>query len=169
MVSGGTGSGKTTLLNALIAEISAISPDHRLAIIEDTGELQCHAPDAIIMRATDAVSQQRLLKATMRLAPDRIIIGEVRGGEALSLLKAWNTGHDGGASTVHTNSARSSLLRIEQLIQEVSLAPQREQIAAAVNLVVHIAKTREPPGRRVQEIVAVTGYANGLYQFQTVE
>lgn len=168
LVSGGTGAGKSTLLNAVIHCMSAASPQHRFCVMEDATELQCTAPDAVVMRTSDAVSLQRLLKAAMRLAPDRIIVGEVRGGEALALLKAWNTGHDGGASTVHASGARAAVVRIEQLIQEVSLAPQREQIAEAVNLIVHIAKAAEAPGRRVQEIVAVRGYADGRYQFETV-
>ena len=168
IVSGGTGSGKTTLLNALLAEIAVVSRDHRIAIIQDTDELQCAAADVVAMRSNATVGQQQALKATMRLMPDRIVVGEVRGREALDMLKAWNTGHDGGASTVHANSAVRALLRIEQLIQEVSMAPQREQIAAAVNLVVHIARIGEPPGRRVTEIVAVRGYADGQYQLETV-
>lgn len=168
LVSGGTGAGKTTLLNGTILDFSLASPLHRFCVMEDATELQCTAPDAVIMRTSDTVSLQRLLKAAMRLAPDRIIIGEVRGSEALALLKAWNTGHDGGASTVHASNARSALVRLEQLIQEVSLASQREQIAEAVNLIVHIGKVREAPGRRVQEIVAVHGYVDGQYQFETV-
>lgn len=168
LVSGGTGAGKSTLLNAVIHCMTAVSPSHRFCVMEDATELQCAAPDAVVMRTSDTVGLQRLLKAAMRLAPDRIIVGEVRGGEALALLKAWNTGHDGGASTVHANGARAALARIEQLIQEVSLAPQREQIAEAVNLVVHVAKVADAPGRRVTEIVAVRGYADGRYQFETV-
>ncbi len=121
------------------------APGHRLVIIEDTAEIQCAAKNAVIMRATDTVDMQRLLKATMRLRPDRIIVGEVRGGEALSLLKAWNTGHPGGVCTVHANHARAGLQRIEQLIAEVSQTPMRALIAEAVNLIVSIVKTDSAP------------------------
>jgi P-type conjugative transfer ATPase TrbB len=119
LVVGGTGTGKTTLTNGVIDHMVQAAPQHRIVIIEDTSELQCAAKNAVVMRATDTVDMQRLLKATMRLRPDRIIVGEVRGGEALSLLKAWNTGHPGGVCTVHANHARAGLQRIEQLIAEV--------------------------------------------------
>jgi len=169
LIVGGTSSGKTTLTNAVIAEIVRATPQHRLVIIEDTRELQCAADNAVALRATDTVDMQRLLRATMRLRPDRIIVGEVRGGEALSLLKAWNTGHPGGACTVHANHARAGLRRLEQLIAEVSRAPMRTLIAEAVNLIVSIVRTDEAPGRRVNEVVAVRGVANGDYQFVNME
>ena len=169
LVVGGTGTGKTTLANGIIAHMVAVSPEHRLVVIEDTAEIQCAAPNAVVMRATDTVDMQRLLKATMRLRPDRIIVGEVRGGEALALLKAWNTGHPGGVSTVHANHARAGLQRLEQLIAEVSQPPMRALIAEAVNLVVSIVKTPAPPGRRIAEVVAVTGYADGNYRFLEME
>jgi len=169
LIVGGTSSGKTTLTNAVIAEIVRATPQHRLVIIEDTSELQCAADNAVALRATDTVDMQRLLRATMRLRPDRIIVGEVRGGEALSLLKAWNTGHPGGACTVHANHARAGLRRLEQLIAEVSRAPMRTLIADAVNLIVSIVRTDEAPGRRVDEVVAVRGVANGDYQFINME
>ncbi len=164
LVVGGTGSGKTTLVNAILAEIADATPMHRLVIIEDTAELQCAAENAVLLRATDAVTMNRLLKATMRLRPDRIIVGEVRGGEALTLLKAWNTGHPGGVSTVHANSARAGLIRLEQLIAEASQTPIRDLIADAVDLLVFIEKTDAAPGRRVTEIVAVSGGLDGNYQ-----
>lgn len=164
LVVGGTGSGKTTLVNAILAEIAAAAPTHRLVIIEDTAELQCTAENVVLLRATDTVTMNRLLKATMRLRPDRIIVGEVRGGEALTLLKAWNTGHPGGVCTVHANSAQSGLLRLEQLIAEASQAPTRDLIADAVDLLVFIEKTDAAPGRRVTEIVAVSGGSDGNYQ-----
>ena len=102
----------------------------------------------MIMRATDTVDMQRLLKATLRLRPDRIIVGEVRGGEALAMLKAWNTGHPGGVCTVHANHARAGLTRIEQMIAEVSQTPMHPLIAEAVNLIVSIVRTDTAPGRR---------------------
>ena len=169
LVVGGTGTGKTTLANAIIDQMVQAAPQHRLVIIEDTSELQCAAENAVSLRATDTVDMQRLLKATMRLRPDRIIVGEVRGGEALSLLKAWNTGHPGGICTVHANHARAGLQRLEQLIAEVSQAPMRALIAEAVNLIVSIVKADESPGRRIDEVVAVKGFVDGDYQFANVE
>ena len=169
LVVGGTGTGKTTLANAIIDQMVRVAPQHRLVIIEDTSELQCSAENAVTLRATDTVDMQRLLKATMRLRPDRIIVGEVRGGEALSLLKAWNTGHPGGICTVHANHARAGLQRLEQLIAEVSRAPMRALIAEAVNLIVSIVKVDEIPGRRIDEVVAVRGFADGDYQFGSQE
>lgn len=169
LVVGGTGTGKTTLANGIIDRIVRASPGHRLVIIEDIAEIQCSAKNAVVMRATDTVDMQRLLKATMRLRPDRIIVGEVRGGEALSLLKAWNTGHPGRVCTVHANHARAGLQRIEQLIAEVSQTPMRALIAEAVNLIVSIVKTDSAPGRRIEEVVTVTGLADGNYCFSEPE
>jgi P-type conjugative transfer ATPase TrbB len=166
---GGTSSGKTTLTNAVIAEIVRATPQHRLVIIEDTCELQCAAENSVALRATDTVDMQRLLRATMRLRPDRIIVGEVRGSEALSLLKAWNTGHPGGVCTVHANNARAGLRRLEQLIAEVSRAPMRTLIAEAVNLIVSIVRTDQIPGRQIDEVVVVKGVADGEYQFLSTE
>ncbi|MCB0202962.1 MAG: P-type conjugative transfer ATPase TrbB, partial [Anaerolineae bacterium] len=114
VVSGGTGSGKTTLANAVIAEIVADTPAHRLLILEDTAEIQCAAENAVALHTSDTVDMARLLKSTMRLRPDRIIVGEVRDGAALTLLKAWNTGHPGGITTIHANTAHSALRRLEQ-------------------------------------------------------
>ena len=99
VVSGGTGTGKTTLTNAILAELVETTPEHRLVILEDTAEIQCAAENHVILHTTDTVDMSRLLKSTMRLRPDRIIVGEVRDGAALTLLKAWNTGHPGGIST----------------------------------------------------------------------
>ena len=165
--SGGPGSGKTTLLNAFTYEVTLVAPGHRLILMEDgTRELQCHAVDAVPLRATGAVDCSRLLKVTLRLGPDRPFLGEMRGGETLALLKAWNTDNPGGASTLHANDARRVPRRMEQMVQEVSLVPQQEVIAEAVDLIVHISKVPEAPGRRVKEIVALRGYENGRYQFE---
>jgi len=161
LVVGGTGTGKTTLTNAIIEAIVRLAPEHRLIIIEDTAEIQCSAKNANLLHATDAVDMLRLLKATMRLRPDRILVGEVRGPEALALLKAWNTGHPGGAATVHANGARAGLIRLEQLIAEASTSPMQRLIAEAVDLIVSISKT--PDGRRIDEIVSVHGFENGDY------
>jgi len=169
LVVGGTSTGKTTLTNAIIACMVEAAPEHRLVIIEDTGELQCSAENAVVLRATDTVDMQRLLKATMRLRPDRIIVGEVRDGAALSLLKAWNTGHSGGASTIHANDAEAGLTRLEQLVAEVSQTPMQAVIAEAVDLIVCIAKADNEPGRVVREVVSVSGFVGGSYQLTTLE
>ena len=119
VICGGTGSGKTTLANALLKEaVEPGGPAERFVILEDTVELQCAAANHIQLRTTDSVDLTRLVRATMRLRPDRIIVGEVRGREALALLKAWNTGHPGGLTTVHANGARAALSCLDQLVQE---------------------------------------------------
>ena len=125
LVAGGTSSGKTTLANALLAEIA--NRDERVILIEDTRELQCAAADCVALRTRrGVVSLADLVRSTLRLRPDRIIVGEVRGAEALDMLKAWNTGHPGGIATVHANSAHAALYRIEQLVQEsVTVIPRR--------------------------------------------
>ena len=152
LVAGGTSSGKTTLANALLAEVS----DERVILIEDTRELQCAAPDCVALRTRrGVVSMADLVRSTLRLRPDRIIVGEVRGVEALDMLKAWNTGHPGGIATVHANSARSALYRIEQLCQEGIVTVPRRLIAEAINLVVFI--QGRGIGRRIETIAEVTG------------
>jgi len=166
LIVGGTGTGKTTFANAILDEIAKTGD--RIVIIEDTLELQCSAPDTVFLRARDGlVSMNDLLKATMRLRPDRIVVGEVRGCEALSLLKAWNTGHPGGLSTVHASSAKGGLTRLEQLIQEAVVTVPRELIAEAVDLVVHI--DRCGTGRKIREIIQVDGVENGKYQTSKVD
>jgi type IV secretion system protein VirB11 len=166
LVVGGTGSGKTTLVNALLDAIARRHPDHRLVIVEDTAELQCAAPNAVLLHTTDTVDMARLVRVTMRLRPDRIIVGEVRGGEALALLKAWNTGHPGGVATVHANSAYAGLVRLEQLIAEATPSPMRALIAEAVDRVIMIEKTAT--GRRVCEIINVCGVAGDEYVTHTL-
>jgi type IV secretion system protein VirB11 len=156
LVVGGTGTGKTTLSNAVLDGIAKISPDHRLVIIEDTAELQCNSQNKVFLRSNRRVGMLELLKATMRLRPDRIIVGETRGKEALDLLKAWNTGHPGGIATVHANSAKGGLTRLEQLISEVSTTNMADLIAEAVNLIIFIKKTSN--GRKVEEIAEVKGF-----------
>lgn len=165
VVSGGTGSGKTTLANAIIAQIVESSPSDRLVILEDTAEIQCAAENAVALRTSDAVDMARLLKSTMRLRPDRIIVGEVRDGAALTLLKAWNTGHPGGVTTIHSNSARSALQRLEQLTAEVSQQPLQEVIGDAVDLIVSIERAGRT--RRVTGILHVERFSVGQYQIQS--
>lgn len=177
MVAGGTGSGKTTLLNAIIHAISILAPHDRLVVIEDTGELQCAAADYITMRAFSGFSMNQCLKSTMRFRPDRIIVGEVRGGEAMALLKSWNTGHEGGAGTLHANSGRLALSRLQSLIAEAPEAsnytPEMVSglIGEAVNVVIFMSKDKEAKGgRTVKEIIAIDGFdaASGEYRVQTI-
>jgi P-type conjugative transfer ATPase TrbB len=164
LVAGGTGSGKTTLTNAILAEVTNHSPEDRLVILEDTAEIQCAADNAVCLHTSDTVDMSRLLKSTMRLRPDRIIVGEVRDGAALTLLKAWNTGHPGGIATIHSKSARSALQRLEQLTAEVSQQPMQAVIGAAIDLIIAIERT--PKGRRVTEILHVTRFSGGHYQIE---
>ena len=165
VVSGGTGSGKTTLANAILQEIAIASPEHRLVILEDTAELQCEAENAVALHTSDSTDMARLLKSTMRLRPDRIIVGEVRDGAALTLLKAWNTGHPGGVTTIHSNTAESALRRLEQLTAEASQQPMREVIGEAVDLIVSIERT--PKGRVVRDVLHVESYADGHYRTES--
>ena len=157
VLAGGTGSGKTTLANALIHQmVSASGKSERFIIIEDTRELQCDAPNVMQLHTSAAANLIFLTRTTMRARPDRIIIGEVRGAEALGMLKAWNTGHPGGVTTVHANSAVAALVRLSILVQEANVPPQPELIAETIHLLAFIART--PEGRRVTEMVRVQGY-----------
>jgi type IV secretion system protein VirB11 len=152
LIAGGTSSGKTTLVNALLAEIAKL--EERIIIIEDTRELQCAAPDCVALRTKPGVvTMGHLVRSTLRLRPDRIIVGEVRGGEALDMLKAWNTGHPGGLATIHANSARAALYRLEQLILESIANVPRQLIAETIDLVVFI--TGRGVNRRIETIAEV--------------
>ncbi len=157
LIAGGTGSGKTTLAGALINEMVArFDPNERYVIIEDTLEIRCRARNLVQLHTAEGADMTRLVRTTMRLRPDRIIIGEVRGGEALALLKAWTTGHPGGVTTIHANSAAAALIRLSSLVQEAGVPPQPELIAETINLIAFI--VRAPSGRRVTELVRLTGY-----------
>jgi type IV secretion system protein TrbB len=154
LVAGGTGSGKTTLANALLAEVASLA--ERVIIIEDTRELHCSAKDAVALRTKPGVATLAdLVRSTLRLRPDRIVVGEVRGAEALDMLKAWNTGHPGGIATVHANSARAALYRLEQLVQEVVVTVPRHLIAHAIDVIVFIAGRGSE--RRIQTVAEVKG------------
>lgn len=168
LVIGGTGSGKTTLVNAIINEMVVTDPTERIFIIEDTGEIQCVAENFVQYHTSLDVSMTALLKTTLRMRPDRILVGEVRGAEALDLLDAWNTGHEGGAATLHANNASAGLARLKSLITRNPSAPADIEplIGEVVHVVVHIART--PEGRRIQEILAVSGYEGGRYLTQTL-
>lgn len=170
LVVGGTGSGKTTLTNAVIDGIAEFHPEDRIIIIEDTAEIQSGAENTVVLRATVDVSMQRLLRATMRLRPDRILVGEVRGAEALALLKAWNTGHPGGVATLHANDARAGLIRLEQLVSESGLVVGVPAlIGEAVDLVVVISKCKGgAAGRQVTELMKVQGYEGGEYNVEFI-
>lgn len=158
LIAGGTGSGKTTLANALLAEIAALN--ERVVILEDTRELACAAEDVVALRTrAGIVSLSDLVRSTLRLRPDRIIVGEVRGPEALDLLKAWNTGHPGGIATIHANSAPAALSRLEQLCMEVCERPPTALIAEAIDLVVFIARGG-PAGRVVADILETRSISN---------
>jgi len=154
LVAGATSSGKTTLANALLAELGP--RDERVILIEDTRELQCAAPDTVALRTRPGVvAMADLVRSTLRLRPDRIVVGEVRGPEALEMLKAWNTGHPGGIATVHANSARSALYRLEQLIQEAVVTVPRRLIADAIDMILFIAG--RGTARRIAAVEAVEG------------
>ena len=154
IAAGGTKSGKTTFLNAILAEISKL-PD-RVILIEDTPELQCSAKDCVQMRSMKTFSMDDCLKQVLRMTPDRIVVGEVRSGEALALLDAWSTGHGGGCSTVHSNSAKDTLLRLENMTSRVSKTPQNVTIANAVDLIVYLKYVGT--SRKVEEIIEVMDY-----------
>ncbi len=154
LIAGGTSSGKTTLANALLGEMAHL--DERVILIEDTRELQSPAADTVALRTrAGVVTMADLVRSTLRLRPDRIIVGEVRGPEALDMLKAWNTGHPGGIATVHANSAASALHRLEQLVQEAVVTVPRRLIADAIDMVVFIAG--RGTARRVETIARVAG------------
>ena len=166
VVAGGTSSGKTTLVNALLAEVA--SSGDRVIIIEDTRELSCAAEDCVTLRTKPGVvTLEDLVRSTLRLRPDRIVVGEVRGAEALDMLKAWNTGHPGGITTLHANSAHGALYRLEQLIQEAVVTVPRRLIVEAIDIVVFL-KGRGS-GRRVETIASLDGLdANGDYRLKSL-
>ena len=163
LVAGGTGSGKTTLVNALLAEVAKTSD--RIVLIEDTRELQCAAPNLVAMRTKDGVvTLSDLVRSSLRLRPDRIPIGEVRGAEALDLLKAWGTGHPGGIGTIHAGTALGALRRMEQLIQEAVVTVPRALLAETIDLIAVL--VRDGHGRRLAELARVEGLdaATGDYR-----
>ncbi len=172
LVVGGTGSGKTTLANALLHSLSEQCSNDRIVAIEDTMELQVRVENAVLLRATEQVPMARLLRATMRLRPDRIIVGEVRGGEAYTLLKSWNSGHPGGLATIHANSAEEGLDKLSQYIFEAPDARNfshdmvGRMIASTVNVVVFIERIPVAPGRQVKQVVRVRGFKDGRFVFE---
>jgi len=161
LVAGGTSTGKTTLVNALLAEVAKTTD--RVVLIEDTRELQCKSPNLVALRTKDGVaSLSDLVRSSLRLRPDRIPIGEVRGAEALDLLKAWGTGHPGGIGTIHAGSALGALRRLEQLIQEAVVTVPRALIVETIDLIAVLAG--RGPERRLAELAAIEGLGpNGDY------
>jgi type IV secretion system protein TrbB len=154
LVAGGTSTGKTTLVNALLAEVAKTTD--RVVLIEDTRELQCKAPNLVALRTKDGVaSLSDLVRSSLRLRPDRIPIGEVRGSEALDLLKAWGTGHPGGIGTIHAGSTMGALRRLEQLSQEAVVTVPRVLIAETINLIAVLAGRGS--ARRLIELATVEG------------
>jgi type IV secretion system protein VirB11 len=165
LVVGGTGSGKTTFINALLRDLGRQERASRVVLIEDTRELQCTLENTVALRAVSGVAtMDALLKTTLRLRPDRIVVGEVRGPEALTLLKAWNTGHPGGFASLHANDAPSALRRLELLLQEASGHRLPELIAEVVDVIVHLER-----GARVEEVLRVFGHRDGKYETEVCE
>lgn len=163
LVVGATKTGKTTFCNAVLAELAELDPTCRMVVIEDTPELQVDIERKVMIQTTATFTISDALKATMRLSPERITVGEVRDKAALGLCKAWGTGHPGGVSTVHADDGRGALNRIEQLIAEGGAVPSRELIAAAINVVVVLRYCKAQRRRYVSELVAVTGVEQGEY------
>ena len=154
LVAGGTSTGKTTLVNALLAEIAKSSD--RIVLIEDTRELKCLSRNLVALRTKDgAASLSDLVRSSLRLRPDRIPIGEVRGAEALDLLKAWGTGHPGGVGTLHAGSALGALRRLEQLIQEAVVTVPRALIAETIDIIAVLSGRGH--ARRLAELAQVHG------------
>jgi type IV secretion system protein VirB11 len=168
LISGGAGSGKTTLANALLAE-PAFAGD-RVFLVEDTPELQCSSWDLVAVltrRHPRPIGVVDLVRDALRMRPDRIVVGEMRdGAAALETLKAWNTGHPGGLSTIHANSAEETLARLEDLLAEVTVRPPRRMITQALDLIVHIRRTRE--GRRVDGVLGVALDGRGRYELAPI-
>jgi len=175
VISGGTGAGKTTLLNALSGFIPS---DERIVTIEDSAELQLQQPHVVRLETRPMniegkgeVSQRDLVRNALRMRPDRIVIGEVRGGEAIDMLQAMNTGHDGSLTTVHANTTRDALARLETMIQmtgmRLSDRAMRQQIASAINVVIQVARLTDGT-RRIISIAEITGMEGDVVQMQEV-
>jgi P-type conjugative transfer ATPase TrbB len=164
LVAGGTSTGKTTLTNALLAEVAKTTD--RVVLIEDTRELQCSSPNLVALRTKDGVaSLSDLVRSSLRLRPDRIPIGEVRGAEALDLLKAWGTGHPGGIGTIHAGTALGALRRLEQLIQEAVVTVPRALIAETIDVIAIL--SGRGADRRLAELAHVEGLkSDGDYLIQ---
>jgi len=155
LIAGGTNTGKTTLANAVLKEITDLFPTERLVILEDTVELQCVALDHLALRTSPSVTLAQLVKSALRSSPTRIVVGEVRGSEALDLLDAWATGHPGGVATVHASSPEGALMRLDRLAQRANVPPQRQLVAEAVHLIAVLEGSHAR--RRLTDLVRVQG------------
>jgi len=155
LIAGGTNTGKTTLANAVLKEITDLFPTERLVILEDTVELQCVALDHLALRTSPTVTLAQLVKSALRSSPTRIVVGEVRGSEALDLLDAWATGHPGGVATVHASSPEGALMRLDRLAQRANVPPQRQLVAEAVHLIAVLEGSHAR--RRLTDLVRVQG------------
>jgi type IV secretion system protein TrbB len=166
---GKTGAGKTALVNAALDAVVKVAPKDRVVTVEDTFELQCGVRNFVDLRAIGNVTLDQCVRACMRLRPTRIIVGEVRGAEALELLKAWMTGHPGGVATIHGESALAGLIQLEGYVAEATSAPKQTLIAETIHLVIFIdLEATIPAGRKVKEVAVVLGYENGRYQLAYV-
>ena len=155
LIAGGTNTGKTTLANALLKEITDLFPTERMVILEDTVELRCLAPDHLALRTSPTMTLAQLVKSALRTSPTRIVVGEVRGSEALDLLDAWATGHPGGVATVHASTPEGALLRLDRLAQRANVPPQRHLVAEAVHLIAVLEGSHAR--RRLTDLVQVDG------------
>ena len=166
IISGGTGSGKTTIANAILAKM--IETGDRIITVEDTPELRLPSDTGlqIFTKSNIGYGSQQALKDILRLRPDRIVLGELRDGACLDLIKAWNTGHSGGLTTIHANSCELAMKRVESLIAEVSVNVPRELISQTVNLVIQV--KRQGPRRVVSEIIKISGLKNQDYLFESI-
>jgi Flp pilus assembly CpaF family ATPase len=166
---GRTGAGKTTLANGILHAVATVTPQDRVVTVEDTFELQCGVKNFVDLRAIGNASLDDCVRACLRLRPTRIIVGEVRGGEALKLLKSWATGHPGGVATIHGSDAVSGLIQLENLVAEATSAPKQTLIAETIHLVIFIdLEAGLPAGRKVREVAVVTGYESGQYRLAYV-
>ncbi|MDG6882805.1 conjugal transfer protein TrbB [Phocoenobacter uteri] len=170
LIAGGTGSGKTTLLNAVINAMVVISPNERMLILEDTPEIQCAAENAVLYETSPEVDLSSLVKVTLRMRPDRILVGEIRGGEALSLLESWNTGHPGGVATVHCNSASEATSRVVTLVSKNKEAPRNieNMVGQILDVIIFIKKDKNTGKRCVEELVEVVKYDQDKFVFNSI-
>lgn len=170
LVSGGPGTGKTTLTNAIVKKMMDVcDSSQRVLVLEDAAEIQCSMPNVLSMLTSLHVPMRTLLKIAMRSRPDRILVGEVRDGAALDLLKSWNTGCPGGIATIHANSTESSLLRLLSLSQEAHVPPPYELVAETVNVMINVVRdSAHPCGRRVQGVSRMVGFNGKTFDCEVI-
>jgi type IV secretion system protein VirB11 len=166
---GATGSGKTTLANAVLDAVATETPNDRVVTVEDTFELQCGVKNSVDLRVMGSASLDDCVRACLRLRPTRIVVGEVRGREALELLKSWATGHPGGVATIHGEHALEGLIQLENYVAEATSASKQTLIGGTVHLVVSIdLEANLAAGRKVREVAVVSGYESGQYRLEYV-